>query len=305
MSIDPRRLRFLLAVARAGGVLAAADVLHMTPSAVSQQIAHLERETGCTLMTRTSQGSALTAEGLVLAEAAQEIERTLLEARTRLDRGAIELQGAVRIGGFQSFLSVVIAPALAGWKRDLPGIHFEVVEADRDVLLRSLKAGELDAAVIEFDAGEPPKPLPSGVTEIPLTDEPWKLVVPAGTLLTDTAELGRIKLPWLGVGPSDASAQALLRLRRVAGIDQPTIHRYFATQTALALVAAGEGMAVIPTLALHGLSLEGVETLDVPGLGARRIVLRSYFRGKQAHRLLAPVTALIRDALSKIDVGQA
>src|SRR5690348_12625447 len=182
MSIDPRRLRFLLAVARAGGVLAAADVLRMTPSAVSQQIAHLERETGCTLMTRTSQGSALTAEGLVLAEAAQEIERTLLEARTRLDRGGVELQGAVRIGSFQSFLSVVIAPVLSDWKRQLPGVHLELVEGDREVLLRSLKAGELDAAITEFDAGEPPKALPSSVTEIPLIDEPWKLVVPAGTL---------------------------------------------------------------------------------------------------------------------------
>jgi DNA-binding transcriptional LysR family regulator len=304
MSIDPRRLRFLLAVARAGGVLAAADVLQMTPSAVSQQIAHLERESGCTLMTRTSQGSALTAEGLVLAEAAQEIERTLLEARTRLDRGGIELQGAVRIGSFQSFVSVVIAPALADWKRKLPGVHFEVVEADQELLLRWLKAGELDAAIIEFDAGEPAKSLPSGVTEIPLIDEPWKLVVPAGTLLTETTDLGRLKLPWLGVGHGDASAQALLRLRRVAGIDQPTIHRYFATQTALALVAAGEGMALIPMLALQGVPLKGVETLDVPGLGTRRIVLRSHFRGKQAHRLLAPVTTLIRDAVSRIQSGQ-
>ena len=254
-------------------------------------------------MTRTSQGSALTAEGLVLAEAAQEIERTLLEARTRLDRGGVELQGAVRIGSFQSFLSVVIAPALSDWKRQLPGVHLELVEADREVLLRSLKAGELDAAIIEFDAGEPPKALPSSVTEIPLIDEPWKLVVPAGTLLTDTMELGRLNLPWLGVGPGDASAQALLRLRRVARFDQPTVHRYFATQTALALVAAGEGMALIPMLALHGLPLEGVETLDVPGLGTRRIVLRSHFRGKQAHRLLAPVTTLIRDAVSRIETG--
>src|SRR5688572_21626031 len=109
MELDPRRLRYLLAVARAGGVLAAADDLQMTPSAVSQQIARLEREAGHVLMTRTSQGSALTAEGLVLAEAAQEIERTLLDVRTRLDHGDAELQGAMRIGGFQSFLSVIVA----------------------------------------------------------------------------------------------------------------------------------------------------------------------------------------------------
>jgi DNA-binding transcriptional LysR family regulator len=112
--------------------------------------------------------------------------------------------------------SGLMAPALADWKRQLPGVHFEVVEADQELLLRSLKAGELDTAIIEFDAGEPAKSLPSGVTEIPLIDEPWKLVVPAGTLLTETTDLGRLKLPWLGVGYGDASAQPLLRLRRVA-----------------------------------------------------------------------------------------
>ncbi|MFC9550233.1 LysR family transcriptional regulator, partial [Rhodococcus sp. NPDC056960] len=83
MDIDPRRLRYLLAVARAGGILAAADELHMTPSAVSQQIARLERETGQVLMTRTPQGSVLTQEGTLLAEAAQDIERTLAGVRSR------------------------------------------------------------------------------------------------------------------------------------------------------------------------------------------------------------------------------
>lgn len=297
MPIDPRRLRFLLAVAQAGGVLAAADELHMTPSAVSQQITRLEREVGCSLLTRTSQGSALTAEGLVLAEAAQEIERTLAEARARLDHGDSDFRGTMRIGGFQSFLSVVVAPALPGWKRQMPGVRFEVVEAEREPLLRALKAGELEAAIVEFDAGEHPKP-PSGVTEVPLLDEPWKLVVPAGTLLSDIVDVARLDLPWLGVDASAASAQAVQRLRRVAGTERPTIHRYYATQTALALVAAGEGIALIPMLALQGVPLQGVDTLDVPGLGTRRIVMRSYPRGNEAQALVAAVAALISEAVS-------
>src|SRR5215218_1632480 len=63
MDLDPRRLRFLLAVARYGGVLAAADELAVTASAVSQQVAKLERETGHTLLRRTSSGSLLTSAG--------------------------------------------------------------------------------------------------------------------------------------------------------------------------------------------------------------------------------------------------
>jgi DNA-binding transcriptional LysR family regulator len=206
----------------------------------------------------------------------------------------------MRIGAFSSFLSVVVAPALPDWRRQLPGVHFDVVEADREPLLRSLKAGEIDAAIIEFDDGETPKAPPRGVTEVPLLDEPWKLVVPAGPLISDVSDIGKLSLPWLGVEPGAAGAQAVLRLRRLAGMSQPTAHRYSATQTALSLVAAGEGMTLIPLLALHGIPMEGVDTLDVAGLGTRRIVLRSYFRGKQADSLTAAVTTLLRDAASEL-----
>jgi DNA-binding transcriptional LysR family regulator len=305
MELDPRRLRFLLAVAQTGGVLAAADDLHVTPSAVSQQIARLEKEAGCTLMSRTPHGSVLTAEGLVLAEAAQEIERTLLEATARLDRGDTEFEGSMRIGGFQSFLSVVIAPALPEWKRQMPAVRFAIVEQEREPALRMLKAGELDAVVVEFDAGEEPKALPKGVTELPLLDEPWKLVVPANTLITDVVDLARLDLPWLGVTSGAASAQAIERLRRLARTEHPPVHRYFSTQTALALVAAGEGMALIPMLALQGASMEGLEALDVPGLGTRRIVLRSYSRGKQALSLLTAVAALIGERVRDLPEGIA
>ena len=300
MDIDARRLRFLLAVARAGGVLAAADDLRMTPSAVSQQITRLERETHRVLMTRTTHGSALTPEGHILAEAAQEIERTLAAVRVRLERGDAELHGSMRLGGFQSFLSVVVAPALAGWHDLMPAVDFEIVEAEKEALMRSMKAGELDVVVVELDEGDAPRRLPKTMVETPLLDEPWKLVVPAGTLAADITELGRSSLPWLGVEHSNASARAVTRLSRATGMDQSTAHRYATTQTALSLVAAGQGMALIPLLALHGLPQDGVDTLDVPGLGTRRIVARSYSRGQQTNTLVTAVTALIQDAVQHI-----
>jgi DNA-binding transcriptional LysR family regulator len=300
MDIDPRRLRYLLAVARAGGVLAAADEMHVTPSAVSQQISRLERETGRVLMTRTTHGSALTPEGWALAEAAQQIEQTLAAVQSRLARGDAEVHGTIRIGCFQSFLSVVVAPALPEWRRQLPGVHVELLEADEEPLMRAMKSDELDAAIVELDAEESPRRLPAGMNEVPLLDEPWKLVVPAGTIAADVAELGKLNLPWLGVGPSAASTRAVARLRRASGMDQPTAHRYFTTQTGMALVAAGEGMALIPMLALQGMPQDGVDCLDVPGLGMRRIVLRSYTRSKQTGDLVDAVVALIRDAVLRV-----
>lgn len=300
MDLDPRRLRYLLAVARAGGVLAAADELRLTPSAVSQQISRLERETGRVLMTRTTQGSALTPEGWALAEAGQQIEQTLAAAEARLARGDAEVHGTMRIGGFQSFLSAVIAPALPEWRRVQPDVRIELVEDEEDELMRSMKSDELDAAIVELDAEDTPRRLPVGMTEVPLLDDPWKLVVPAGTLAPDVTEISKLNLPWLGVGTSAASTRAIARLRRATGMDQPIAHRYFNTQTGLALVAAGEGMALIPMLALQGLPQDGVDWLDVPGLGMRRIVMRSYTRSRQSSDLINAMVGLIRDAVLNI-----
>lgn len=305
MEIDPRRLRYLLAVAREGGVLAAADELQMTPSAVSQQITRLERETDRVLMTRTTNGSVLTHEGQVLAEAAQQIEAILAGAQLQLERGESELHGTMRLGGFQSFLSVVIAPMLPEWRHQLPGVRFEILEADQEPLMRALKDGELDAAIVELDSADTPKRPPAGVVEVPLLDEPWKLAVPAGTLASDVTELGRLPLPWVGVEPSSATARAAARLSRSVGLNQPIVHRYFGTQTALALVAAGEGMTLIPMLALRGMPHDGVETLDVPGLGTRRVVLRSYSRGQHAGAVLDAVLALIHEAVLNITADEA
>jgi molybdate transport repressor ModE-like protein len=294
--VDPRRLRFLLAVARYGGVLAAADELAVTASAVSQQITKLEQETGRALLKRTPTGSVLTPAGLALAEAAEDIERALAVARSRLEQGDAEISGTVRIGGFQSFLASVLAPALPGWRERYPALRFETVEAEEADLTRALRAGTLDAIVVELDAGESYTP-PRGTTDVPLLDEPWKLVVPSGALLSaDVIDLSRLGLPWLGLDPTNASAKASRRARRELGGEESSVHIYFSFQNALALVAAGEGVTLAPSLALESLPNEGVDTLDIPGLGMRRLVLRSLTRSRTASPTLDTATSLIREA---------
>lgn len=296
MDLDPRRLRYLLAVARTGGVLAAADELRVTASAVSQQLARLEQETGRTLLQRTPTGSVLTPAGLALAETAEDVERALTLARERLERDEAEVSGTVRIGGFQSFFSSILAPALGGWRERYPGLRFEIVEAEEDELMRALRSGAADAVVVELDAVGS-HTAPRGTVDVPLLDEPWKLVVPPGALFaTDVIDIGRLSLPWLGVDPSAASARAIARVRRFLGADSATLHTYYSTQTAMALVAAGEGVTLIPALALESLDVSGVDALDVPGLGMRRIVLRHLSRARGPSNLLETTTALVREA---------
>ena len=80
MDIDPRRLPFLLSVAREGGIVAAADILMVSPSAVSQQIQKLEEEVGLKLVERTTSGAILTPAGSIVAEAGERINADIAEA---------------------------------------------------------------------------------------------------------------------------------------------------------------------------------------------------------------------------------
>ncbi|MDQ0770984.1 DNA-binding transcriptional LysR family regulator [Pseudarthrobacter defluvii] len=306
MDLDPRRLLVLLAVARTGGVLAAADELRLTPSAVSQQLTKLEHETGQALVVRTPKGSVLTPAGLAIAEAGEEIERALSVARARTQGGA-NVEGLVRVGGFTSFVRTVVVPRLPEWRNQYPQLQIRIVEDDFPALMRLLRQRQLDAVVVELDSTAAEQlPLSAGMIEEPLLDEPWKLVVPAGTLLsTGNVDLSRLPLPWLGVDSSAANSAVLGRLRESTGARMETVHQYQDTLTALALVAAGEGAAILPTLALTGVVEDGVEVLDVPGLGTRRIVLRRFDGRRRTSTPVDTVARLLRESAAAFDTRSA
>lgn len=302
MDIDPRRLRVLLAIARTGGVLAAADELGITASAVSQQLNKLEDETGHALVVRTPKGSVLTPAGLAVAEAGEEIERALSVARARIEGGAT-VAGVVRVGGFTSFVRTVVIPRLPEWRVEYPQLEIRIVEDDFPALMRLLRQRQLDAVVVELDSTTAEqRSLSAGMIEEPLLDEPWKLVVPAGALLsTENLDLAGLPFPWLGVEPSAANAAVLGRLRQSTGARMETVHQYQETLTALALVAAGEGIAIVPTLALSGVVQDGVDILDVPGLGTRRIVLRRFDRRRSTSMPADTVARLLRESAAAFD----
>ncbi|KQX74523.1 LysR family transcriptional regulator [Aeromicrobium sp. Root472D3] len=301
MDVDPKRLGALLAVARNGGVVAAADELRVSPSAISQQLTKLELEVGQALVHRTTRGTTLTSAGLTMAQAAEDIERVMAAALLAVDRPAGP-DGTMRIGAFTSFLRSVLVPSLADWRARFPHIRVGLVEDDLPQLSKLLRRGELDVLVVELDASGDPPDLPPGVIEEPLLDEPWRLVVPAGTVLRDDGiDLDRLAVPWLGVDETSASSAASSRLRRGSGSAPETLHRYYETTTALALVAAGEGMALVPALALGEAVPEGVDVLDLHGLGTRRIVMRST-KKRTNDAMVRAARELIHEAVATVDL---
>jgi DNA-binding transcriptional LysR family regulator len=255
---------------------------------------------------RTPKGSVLTPAGLAVAEAGEEIERALSVARARIEGGA-KIAGVVRVGGFTSFVRTVLIPRLPEWRSQYPQLQIRIVEDDFPALMRLLRQRQLDAVVVELDSTTAEqRSLSAGMTEEPLLDEPWKLVVPAGALLsTENIDLARLPLPWLGVEPTAANAAVLGRLRQSTGAQMETVHQYQETLTALALVAAGEGIAIVPTLALSGVAHDGVDVLDVPGLGTRRIVLRRFDRRRSPSTPVDTVARLLRESAGAFDTRSA
>ncbi|WP_166844339.1 LysR family transcriptional regulator [Isoptericola sp. BMS4] len=273
MATDPRRLAFLLAVHRSGGVLAAADLLHVTPSAVSQQIARLEAEEGIAVLDRGPRGVTLTPAGRVLAEAAERVESELLEARQAIAALGEGVTGKVVLGAFQSAIRVVVAPMLLDLAEQYPGVEVEVREHEPADALRMLRAGDLDVILLERDV-DMDAPAPRGVHDVPLVDEPWCVVVPAAMPRPERLDDLR-DLPWIGAVSGTAADRALRRLGRSLGATITTRHAYFDFDTAMSLVAANQGVAMLPALAMErGDVPEGVESVSLAGLGSRRIVAR-------------------------------
>ena len=258
-------LRVLRAVAEQGTFTAAAATLGYTQSAVSRQIAAIERAAGAELVQRRRDGVRLTAAGRVVMRRATTVLDEI-DATARELSGLPEQSGTVRLGWFPSAGAVLLPTALAVLRRTDPGLDVISREGTTPALVRALRAGTLDLALL---ASMPPFRPPD--TESPplaletLGERALRLAVPAGHLLArrdyvDVADLRGQR--WIG---SAGSGQD--RLMGVwPGLDErPEIaHTARDWLAKLHLVAAGCGLTTVPaTLALA--APPGVRILPVRG----------------------------------------
>lgn len=301
MVIDAKRLGVLLAVHRAGGVVAAADLLHLTPSAISQQIAKLEAEEGVEVLHRGPRGVTLTAVGLVLAEAAERIESELVEARKRIATIGPDVSGRVVIGAFQTITRSVVAPMLAQLAVTAPGIEIAVHEVETEDANRGLRSGEYDVAIVEHDSSSE-RPVPRGFREVALLDEPWRLAVPA-SMAVPTSLQDLKDVTWIGAEKSTAASRALARVVDVARLTRDTLHSYYSYEVAIALVAAGQGVALLPALALEGADLRGVDVVPIAGLGMRHIAARHRGNRHEPTPAVRAVIDALLEQVAELDLG--
>ncbi|WP_433184818.1 LysR family transcriptional regulator [Actinoallomurus sp. CA-150999] len=260
--LDVRRLRLLREFAERGSIAATAKALGYTPSAVSQQLAVLEREIGTALLDRTARSAELTDAGRRLAGHAERILRMIEFAEA--DMAEPEPSGHVVLTAFPT-AAIAFAPALAHSLRRHSGLTFQLRQSSGDGLPQ-VRSGEVDVALIDDWTGRLPTRGGGSLRFSLLMHDPLVLVVPADHWAADPAvslDLRRLREePWMAAPPGEPSRQAFDRLLADVGGAPSVPWEFEGLGTILGLVARGVGIAAIPSLAL---------TTDVSGIAVRRL----------------------------------
>lgn len=240
----------LHAVWTAGSVAGAARILHVTTSAVSQQMARLERETGQQLTERQGRGIRLTGAGTLLARNAGDLLTHLerVEARLAEYRGAVA--GTLSIAAFATAARGLLPGVLADLRSRYPGLSVSLSEREPHEAIPALSRGHLDLAVVQ-DWADDMLTVPEILSRQDLLDDPFDVALPAGHPLAgrDSVAIGELADDdWISWGSGQICHDWLVRTLHAHGSGPRVVHTASEHSTQLALVAAGLGAAVIPRL---------------------------------------------------------
>jgi DNA-binding transcriptional LysR family regulator len=256
--LDLHRLRLLQEFAARGSIARTAAVLGYTPSAVSQQLAALEREAGTALLDRSARRAELTDAGRRLAVHAERILAMVEEAETDLSAEAEEPAGRVVATAFPS-AAVAFAPALARSLRAHPRLTLVLRQTGAGEGLRQVRSGEVDVAIVDDWTSRLAEEVDGSIlTCYHLIRDPLVLVLPR----THPAAAGPVDRrapidlrtlrhePWLAAPAGEPSRLAVDRLLAAVGVTPPVLSEFEGMATITSLVARGIGIAILPRLAV-------------------------------------------------------
>ncbi|MGW0946346.1 LysR family transcriptional regulator [Streptomyces sp. NPDC002623] len=251
--LNLERLRTLDALARHGSVSAAATGLHITTSAVSQQLAKLEREVGQRLLAKQGRGVRLTDAGRLLADHASRILSQVELAQVDLEAQRGQVAGELRLSAFPTAARGLFPVALAALRKAHPALRLRSYEMEPERGITGVVRGDLDLAVV-LDWYNKPMPVPDGLLKASILDDPADVAMPAGHPLAgrDEVDLGEFaEDEWITWGEGEFCHEWLMLTLRSRGVEPIVGHRAAETHTQLGLVAAGLGVCVAPLLGRH------------------------------------------------------
>ncbi|MHA5053871.1 LysR family transcriptional regulator [Streptomyces sp. SD15] len=262
--LNLERLRTLDALARHGSVSGAAEGLHVTTSAVSQQMSKLEREVGQQLLAKNGRGVRLTDAGQLLADHAARILSQVELAQSDLEAQRGQAVGELRLSAFPTAARGLFPTALAALRADHPGLRVRSCELEPEAGVAGVVRGDLDLAVV-LDWYNKPMPLPDGLVKAAILDDPADVAMPVGHRLADRGEvdLGDFtEDEWITWGEGEFCHEWLIFTLRSKGVEPHIGHRAAETHTQLGLVAAGLGVCIAPLLGRNPMP-EGVVTVPL------------------------------------------
>lgn len=272
--LELRRLHLLREFAHRGTIVAAAGALGYTPSAVSQQLAVLEREAGTPLLDRTARSAKLTDSGRRLAEHAERILASVEAAEADLAVEGAGPLGRIEVTAFPT-AAVAFAPVLAAELRSHPGLQLLLRQTRQGSGLRQVRSGEVDIALVDDWTGRLADRESESLHIIHLRRDPLVLVVPLSHRMADGSvplDLRELRdEPWMATPEGEPSRQAADRLLADVGGAAPVPWEFEGLGTILSLVARGIGIAAVPSLALSGPDAGAVAVRELPGALARDV----------------------------------
>jgi DNA-binding transcriptional LysR family regulator len=303
--LDIRRLRMLHEFATRGSIARTAEALGYTPSAVSQQLAVLEREAGTPLLDRTARSAGLTDAGRRLAAHAERILAMVEEAEADLSAQAAQPSGRVVVTAFPS-AAVAFAPALARSLRAHQQLSLLLRQSSPAEGLQLVRTGEVEVAIVDDWTGR----LAANMDVVEGTDhgqgvlsyyhlvrDPLVLVVARGHRAAEPdrpVDLRALRNePWLAAPSGEPSRQAADRLLAAVGLTPPVPSEFEGLGTVANLVARGLGIAIMPRLAVGAYERRVV----VRELPAGLDLARDVFAVARTASMLRPSVAVILGSL--------
>jgi DNA-binding transcriptional LysR family regulator len=301
--IDVKRLRVLHEVARQGSFSAAADALSYTQSAISQQIAALERETGTLLVERNARGIRMTDAGEALVRHADAILTRLTDAEAELEAIAGLRGGRIRLASFATAGSTFVPHAIATFHNRHPAVEISLREADPEVSVPELKAGQLDVAILfePHGAGDL-----TDVEKVHLLEDPMSVVLPQDHPLASKAKVRLKDLEadaWVQTTSSCPCGLIVTDHCRAAGFEPRVAFESDDYLTVQGLVAAGVGVALIPSLGLAAYRPD-VAILPIAGATPKRDIYAVTLPGGRRSPATAAMLEVLAEAASRYDLGE-
>lgn len=254
VTLDLRRLQLLREFEERGTLAAVAAALGYSPSAVSQQLALLEKDVATPLFEKAGRGVRLTDAGQLLVGHARVLLAAAEAAEADLAALAGDVRGTVRAGGLQSAARRLLIPAVASMMTHHPDVRVELSELELEQALPGLRLGAVDFVIGDEYDGHP-RPRPAGLRFEVVHEELLKIVLPADHPLARSARpvaLADLRSDiWTASAEGTGHHRMVIGTCRSLGGYEPDLrHRSNDADVQLELVRAGAAVALMPVLTL-------------------------------------------------------